>query len=96
MLAIKKQRLALRDEHVYPLCEETPEKINIQDNNGNRDELSKIPDGHIARDIKDLSFMSPPALDDESKDEVDPKAEFLAQALLSGLDSYSTSQAIRG
>ncbi|KAJ2981442.1 hypothetical protein NUW58_g6688 [Xylaria curta] len=69
-LAIKKQQVALRDEFVCPLCEEIPEKISVLGCKGNRDELFKILEDHIACHIKDLSFMSLPALNDEPKDEV--------------------------
>lgn len=71
-LVVKKQRLALRDEHVCPLCEETPVMINILDREDSED-LAKILEDHIARHIKDLAFMSLPTPDDELEDETGGK-----------------------
>ncbi|KAF2963178.1 hypothetical protein GQX73_g10398 [Xylaria multiplex] len=68
-LAIKKQQFALRDEHVCPLCEEVPQKISVLGGKGNRDDVARVLEDHIARHIKFLSFLSLPNLEDELQDE---------------------------
>ncbi|KAI0537277.1 hypothetical protein GGR58DRAFT_472437 [Xylaria digitata] len=73
-LAIKKQQFALRDEHVCPICEEVPQKISILGGKGNRDDMARVLEDHIARHIKNLSFLSLPTLEDELKDEADSES----------------------
>lgn len=72
-LVVKKQQSALRDDHVCPLCEETPEKINILGGKGNREDMATILEDHIARHIKDLAFMSLATPDDELGDGTEDK-----------------------
>ncbi|KAI0198198.1 hypothetical protein F4808DRAFT_266381 [Astrocystis sublimbata] len=59
-LEVKKQQFALRDEYVCPLCEEIPEKISVVGDKGNPMDMKKTLEDHIARHIKDLSFISLP------------------------------------
>ncbi|KAI1740735.1 hypothetical protein F4680DRAFT_85128 [Xylaria scruposa] len=92
-LAVRKRQLALRDELVCPLCEEIPVKISSLGGKSDGNNLSTILENHIAGDIKDLSFLSLPSLDDKLKDEVDNTSVSSESSQRRLLNTNSISQA---
>jgi len=67
-LSTRKQQRVIRDQHVCPLCENIPEKIQPLIKRGNVSDLAKLLNEHIAKHIVSLSLISLPWIDGEDAD----------------------------